>query len=102
MGFLSNPHKGRSHTEYLFTCGSTAISWRSVKQTLVATSSNHLEIIAIHEANRECIWLRSVIQHIREKCGLSTILYEDNAAEQNTFHQNSFIHMSSRRMVILM
>jgi hypothetical protein len=85
-GFLSDPHKGRSQTGYLFTCGSTAISWRSVKQTLVATSSNHSEIIAIHEASRECIWLRSLIQHIQEKCGLSTIkdsptiLYEDNAA----------------------
>jgi hypothetical protein len=85
-GFLSDPHKGRSQTGYLFTCGSTAISWKSVKQTLVAISSNHSEIIAIHEVSRECIWLRSLIQHIREKCGLSiikdspTILYEDNAA----------------------
>jgi hypothetical protein len=84
--FFSNPHKGRSQTGYLFTCGSTTISWRSVKQTLVATSSNHSEIIVIHEASRECIWLRSLIQHIQEKCGLSTIkdsptiLYEDNAA----------------------
>jgi hypothetical protein len=85
-GFLSDPHKGRSQTGYLFTCGRTAIPWRSAKQTLVATSSNHSEIIVIHEASRECIWLRSVIQHIREKCGLSTIkdsptiLYEDNDA----------------------
>jgi hypothetical protein len=53
---------------------------------MCATSSNHSEIIAIHEASRECIWLRSLIQHIREKCGLSTIkdsptiLYEDNVA----------------------
>jgi hypothetical protein len=54
-GFLSDLHKGRSQTGYLFTCGSTAISWRSVKQTLVAISSNHSEIIAIHEASRECI-----------------------------------------------
>jgi hypothetical protein len=85
-GYLSDPHKGRSQTGYLFTYGNTAISWRSVKQTISATSSNHSEIIAIHEASRECVWLRSVIQHIREKCGLSsikdnpTILYEDNAA----------------------
>jgi hypothetical protein len=70
----------------LFTCGNTTISWRSVKQTISATYSNHSEIIAIHEASHECVWLRSVIQHIREKCGLSsikdnlTILYEDNAA----------------------
>ena len=65
--YLSDPHKGRSHIGYLFTCGNTAISWRSIKQTLSATSSNHSEIIAIHEASHECIWLRSVIQHIREK-----------------------------------
>ena len=53
---------------------------------MVATSSNHSEILAKHEASRECVWLRSVIQHIRESCGLSsiknkpTVLYEDNAA----------------------
>ena len=84
--YLSDPHKGRSQIEYLFTYGNIAISWRSVKQTIFATSSNHSEIIAIHEASRECVWLRLVIQHIREKCELSsikdnpTILYEDNAA----------------------
>ena len=53
---------------------------------MVATSSNHSEIITIHEASRECIWLRSIIHHIQESCGLSsvkakpTILFEDNAA----------------------
>ena len=57
-----------------------------MKQTIVVTSSNHAEIIAIHEANRECVWLRSMTQHILQSCGLSvqtkipTILYEDNVA----------------------
>ena len=75
-----------SQIGYVFNCNGTAISWRYVKQTMVDTSSNHLEILAIHEANRECIWLRSMILHIRESCGLSsikgdlTILFEDNAA----------------------
>jgi hypothetical protein len=84
--YLFDPHKGRSQTGYLFTYDNTAISWRFVKQTISATSSNHSGIIAIHEASRECVWLRSVIQHIQEKCGLSsikgspTILYKDNAA----------------------
>jgi hypothetical protein len=63
-GYLSDPHKDRSQTGYLFTCGNTTISWRSIKQTISATSSNHSEIIAIHEASRECVWLRSIIQHI--------------------------------------
>ena len=54
-GYLSDPHKARSQTGYVFNYNGTAISWRSVKQTMVATSSNHSEIIAIHEASRECI-----------------------------------------------
>ena len=68
-GYLSDPHKARSQTGYLFTCGDTTISWRSMKQTLVATSSNHAEIIVIHEASRECVWLRSMTHHIQEMCG---------------------------------
>ena len=53
---------------------------------MVATSSNHSEILVIHEASRECVWLRWMIQHIQETCGLPSIkgnaivLHEDNAA----------------------
>ncbi|KAL0760649.1 hypothetical protein Bca101_076799 [Brassica carinata] len=84
-GYLSDPHKARSQTGYVFTIGGTAISWRSQKQTLVATSSNHAEIIALHEASRECVWLRSMSRHICSSSGIGentepTILYEDNAA----------------------
>ena len=73
-GYLSDPHKGRSQSGYLFTYGNTIISWRSVKQTISTTSSNHAEIIAVHEVSHECVWLRSVIQHIHENCGLSSII----------------------------
>ena len=68
-GHLSDPHKAKSQTGYVFTNNGTAISWRSQKQTLVTTSSNHSEIIALHEASRECVWIRSM-----------THFYEDNAA----------------------
>ncbi|KAF3643500.1 hypothetical protein FXO37_21973 [Capsicum annuum] len=54
-GYLSDPHKVRSQTGYVFICGGTAISWRSTKQSIVAVSSSHAEIIAIHETNRECV-----------------------------------------------
>ena len=52
----------------------------------MATSSNHQEIITIHKASCECIWLGSMIQHIHETRGLSSIkdnsttLFEDNVA----------------------
>ena len=56
-----------------------------MKQTIAATSSNHSEIIAIHEASREVVWLRSMTQHIRSDCGMveskePTVIFEDNSA----------------------
>ena len=85
-GFQSDLHKSRSQTGYVFTVGNTAVSWRSTKQTLVAVSTNHAEILALHEAVRECIWLKAIIKHIRKTCGLPstvdepTTIYEDNSA----------------------
>ena len=60
-GYLLDPHNAKSQTRYVFNCNGTAISWRSFKQTMVVTSSNHSNIIAIHEASCECIWLRLMI-----------------------------------------
>jgi hypothetical protein len=47
--------------------------------------TNHLEIITLYVASRECAWLRRVINHIETSCGIGalespTIIYEDNAA----------------------
>lgn len=52
VGYLSDPHKARSQTENVFNNSNAAISWRSTKQTLVATSSNHSEIPALHEESK--------------------------------------------------
>ena len=84
--YISDPHNVKSQTGYVFLCGGNAISWRSIKQTMVTTSSNHLEMIALYEASRECVWLRPVVQHIRGSCGIAIndispiVFYEDNAA----------------------
>jgi len=71
-GYLFDQHNARSQTSFIFLCGGTAISWTSCKQTLVATSTNHSEIIALYEAARECAWLRWMMNNIQELCGLST------------------------------
>ncbi|XP_047251361.1 secreted RxLR effector protein 161-like [Capsicum annuum] len=118
-GYLSDPHKTRSQTGCVFTYGGTAISWQSTKQFIVAISSNHAEIIAIHEASRECVWLRSVIHSIKERCGLKldikvpTVIFEDNATciaklkggfikgdRTNHISQKYSSRTISRRMVI--
>jgi len=84
-GYLSDPHNARSQTGFVFLHGGTAISWKSSKQTLVATSTDHSEIIALYEASRECVWLRRMINHIQQSCDIGsitkpTIIYEDNSA----------------------
>lgn len=84
-GFLSDPHKGRSQTGYVFLHNGVAISWKSTKQSMAATSSNMAEILPLHEASHEAIWLRSMTQHILRSahCAVDTsptIIHEDNAA----------------------
>ena len=61
-GNLSDPHNARSQTGYVFTHGGTAISWHSMKQTIAATSSNHSEILDVHEASRELFRTGRVIR----------------------------------------
>ncbi|KAM2185178.1 hypothetical protein ACFX1Q_030207 [Malus domestica] len=85
-GYLFDPHRARSQMGYVFTVGDTTISWRSTKQMLVATSLNHAEILALHEASHECFWFRAVMEYIRSISGLTSIvdlpttIFEDNAA----------------------
>lgn len=83
---MSDPHYGQSQIGYIFTNCDNAIFWKCTKHTMAATSSNHVEFLVIfHEASKKCIWLQSVIQHIRESCGLSSIsnnpitMFEDNS-----------------------
>jgi hypothetical protein len=85
-GYLSDLHKARSQSGYVFTYGDTTISWWSARQTLTTTSSNHTELITLYNTGWEYVWLRSMIQHIEEKYGLEsvrenlTVIYEDNAS----------------------
>jgi hypothetical protein len=51
-GYLSDPTNGKSQNGYVFMLNGTAVSWRSQKQTLTATSTNHSELIALYEASR--------------------------------------------------
>ena len=47
-GYLSDPHNAISQFGFVFLHAGTAISWKSSKQTLVATSTNHSEIISLY------------------------------------------------------
>ena len=51
--YMSDPHNARSQTRFVFLYG--GVSWKSSKQTLVTTSTNHSEIIALYKTSRECV-----------------------------------------------
>jgi hypothetical protein len=83
--YLFNLQNAKSQTRFMFLHEGTAILWKSVKQTLIATSTNHSKIIVLYKASRECAWLRKVIDHIHTSCGMGvvespTIIYEDNVS----------------------
>jgi hypothetical protein len=83
--FRSGETSGKSQTGYIFLKNNAPIAWKSVKQTVTVTSTNHSELVAFHEATREAVWLRSMDKIILSQCGLAqenkpTIIFEDNIA----------------------
>jgi hypothetical protein len=55
VGYLSDPDNVMSQIGYVFLHGGITIYWKLCKQTLVATSINHLKIIVLYEPSRECV-----------------------------------------------
>lgn len=57
-----------------------------MKLTLVLAFSNRIEILVLHEASREYLWLRSIMHHIQDADKLSssadiqTVIYENNVS----------------------
>ena len=84
-GFKTDEASGKSQTGYIFMKNGAPISWKSSKQTVTATSTNHAELLAFHEAAREVVWLRTMQGILAKQCKQNqqakpTIIYEDNAA----------------------
>ncbi len=55
----------RSTSGYVFQLANGPISWRSKRQTIVALSSTEAEYIALTEATKEAIWMRSLLTEMQ-------------------------------------
>ena len=55
----------RSTSGYIFMMVGGAISWRSVKQTLTATSTMEVEFVSCFEATSHGVWLKSFISGLK-------------------------------------
>ncbi|RVW52979.1 Retrovirus-related Pol polyprotein from transposon TNT 1-94 [Vitis vinifera] len=55
----------KSTSSYIFMLARGAISWKSVKETLIASSTMETEFMACYEASNHGIWLRNFITKLR-------------------------------------
>ena len=51
----------KSTSGYIFMFASGAVSWRSAKQTLIATSTMEDEFVSCFEATSHDVWMKSFI-----------------------------------------
>eukprot|EP00253_Pinus_taeda_P014320 PITA_14320 len=72
----------KSTSGYIFIMASGAVSWRSAKQTLTATSTMEAEFISCFEATLHDVWLKSFISRLRimDSISKSLRMYCDNSA----------------------
>ena len=64
----------RSTLGYIFMLAGGVVSWKSVKQTLIASSTMEVEFIACYEASNHGIWLRNFITQLRIVDGIEKLL----------------------------
>ena len=51
----------KSTSGYIFMLAGEAISWKSVKQSLIASSTMYAEFVACYGASSQAVWLRNLI-----------------------------------------
>ena len=84
-GYKSDSKSGKSQTGYIFIKNGAPVSWKSMKQFVTATSTNHAELIAFHEASREFVWLRTMECLVMSQASIAlaeepTVIHKDNSA----------------------
>lgn len=87
----------RSTTGYVFLLNNHVISWKSHKQTSVATSSTEAEYQALSSATKEVLWLRMFMNEIGFEQQSPTTIQQDNQSTislaHNPTHHNRTKHI---------
>ena len=80
--FASCMYSRKSISNYVFMLFSGIVSWKSMKQTLIATSTMEAEFVSCFEATSHGVWLKSFISSliVIDSIERSLRLYCDNSA----------------------
>jgi hypothetical protein len=79
-----------STSGYIFLLAGGAISWKSSKQTIVATSTMEAEFVACYEATTQALWLRNFIGGLKivDSIARPIKIFCDNSAAVFFFKNN--------------
>ena len=88
--WAGDPTDRRSTTGFCFFLGTSLISWRSKKQTLVARSSTEAEYRALANTTQELVWLRWLLSDMGVSHSAATNLYCDNQSAIQIAHNDVF------------
>ena len=96
----------KSTSKYIFMLDGGTISWRSVKQTLTATSITEAEFVSCFEATSHGVWLKSFTIGLRvvDSIQRSLRLYCDNSTTvflaKNDKSESQSKHINIKYLVI--
>ena len=79
---MGDRDENRSTTGYVFTLGTTAVSWRSTLQSIVALSTTEAELIAAVEVVKEAVYLK----HLMEDLGIPQMETNVYCDSQSAIH----------------
>ena len=80
--FQSNRDSRKSTSDYVFTLGGRAISWRSMKQSYIVDSPMEAKYVAACETTKEVVWIKKFLLELRVVLLAKgpIILHYDNSA----------------------
>ncbi|KAL6318317.1 hypothetical protein AAG906_039409 [Vitis piasezkii] len=86
---------------YIFMLVGGAISWKSVKQSLIASSTMYAEFVACYGASSQAVWLGNLISDLQvvDSIFRPIVIYCDNNVAV-FYSKNNKISMSSKHMEI--
>ena len=70
----------KSTSGYTLLKNKGIVSWKRKKQSIVAQSTAEAEYDALYFAVQECIWIRQLLQDLKEPQNKASVVYEDNQA----------------------
>ena len=88
--YKQDPDDLKSTSGYIFMLAGGAVSWRTNKQELTATSTFQAEYIAIYEATAHALWLRNFVSRLKivdlpkDQCQFTVIILQQFSFQRTT------------------